>query len=148
MSIVVEIQIQDGKVIITVGGAGRTTPAGLGQVVDQHNLAEAAPAGEKGGAPPIDHGIGPGGGGISAGGVTVIGPIVICSNSSTTAGNAGGAGGAGGAPPPDHGIGPGGGTPAPASGAGAVLVIGPIVIDGGATPAPPPPGKVINEANL
>jgi hypothetical protein len=138
MTIDVDIQVEAGKVTITVGGQSSSNSNNLGTVVSQGNVG----AGKKGGEGAAEN-PGPGGGGPGSG-VLVIGPIVIVgsvlqsANVQATPG-AGETGGEGAAENP----GPGGNPP----GSG-VVVIGPIVLCGAtsshaaAAPGVAPPAPV------
>ena len=122
MTIDVDIQVQDGKVTIIVGGQSPST-SGKHQIVGEGEVGAPAGGGKKGGDGAAE---GPGPGGGPGGGPSscalVIGPIVVdCSVlQSTDGGKKGGDGAA-------EGPGPGGGPPGGAPGSG-VVVIGPIVI--------------------
>ena len=67
MAIVVEIKIENGKVLISVGGCGKTKSGGAGGIVTEKNLSASATTGTQGGAPPANSSVEPGGGGIGGG---------------------------------------------------------------------------------
>jgi hypothetical protein len=122
MTVEVDIQVQDGKVIISVGGGASSTSGSAGALIGQGNVGDTKKTG-KGGAGATDD---PGTGGAGpASGTVVIGPIVVCC--SALQGGTGASqsdGGHGGAGATDD---PGTGGAAPPSG---IVVIGPIVVCG------------------
>jgi hypothetical protein len=123
MTIAVDIQVQGGRVTITIGGQSASN-ANDGTVVGQGNVATPTHDSKKGGDGSTEN-PDPGGGGPGCGAV-VIGPIVVDGSavqgaSGQGSANAGRTGGDGSTENPD----PGGGGPG-----NGVLVIGPIVIGG------------------
>jgi hypothetical protein len=114
----VEIQVQDGKVTLSVGGQSYTKAAenaAEDAVVQQAFVGQAPDGGKKGGDPANEDIFGGGGAGS---GPLVIGPVVICGSVAENS-----SGDSQGGDPANEDIFGGG------SGAGSVpLVIGPIVI--------------------